>query len=252
MTVPEVPTAPPGSAFDPAAYRRARAAEGRLLDDALVARLPALPGSHPLAAEWALRGQTADRFRAWLAGTPAPRTVLDVGCGTGWFSAALAGVPGTRVIGIDLEGPELEQAKRVFAARQGIAFAAGDAETIDAARLAPDVIVLASVIQYLADPAAVIARLLRACRPAGSVHVLDSPLYRPDELAGAAERTAAHYARIGVPGQAAGYHHHAFGSFAELEPVVVQGRPPRWRLSLAARVGRPISPFPWLRFDRGT
>lgn len=249
MTAPAASTRP---GFDPAAYRRARAAEGRLLDDALVARLPILPAAHPLAGEWALRGRTAARFLAWLAGTPAPRIVLDLGCGTGWLTALAAGVPGTRAIGVDLEGPELEQARRVFAERAGTAFLAGDAETIDAAPLDPDVIVLAAVIQYLADPAGTVARLLRACRPGGSVHLLDSPLYRPDEVTAAAARTAAHYDGIGVPELAPAYHHHTIGAFAALRPVIVRGQPAPWRLALAARLGRPISPFPWLRFDHGT
>lgn len=236
--------------FDLDAYRRARAAEGRLLDDALVAGLPSLPSTHPLAGEWALRGQTAARFLAWLAGTPAPRTVLEVGCGTGWLAAAMARVPGTRAIGIDLDGPELGQARRVFGQPGGPAFVAGDAETVDAAPFAPDVIVLASVIQYLADPAEVVGRLLAACRPGGSVHVLDSPLYRPGEVAAAAGRTAAHYARIGLPELAATYHHHTAEAFAGLVPVVVRARPAAWRQRVATRLGRPISPFPWLRFDR--
>jgi ubiquinone/menaquinone biosynthesis C-methylase UbiE len=248
MTAPATTPRPAG--FDPDAYRRARAAEGRLLDDALVAGLPSLPSGHPLALESALRRQTAARFLAWLAGTPAPRTVLDVGCGTGWLAAAVARIPGTRAIGIDLDGPELDQARRVFGQPGGAAYIAGVAETFDAAALAPDVIVLASVIQYLADPAEVVGRLLAACRPGGSVHVLDSPLYRSDEVAAAAARTAAHYARIAVPELAAAYHHHTLEAFAGLAPVVVRARPAAWRQRVAARLGRPISPFPWLRFDR--
>ena len=245
------PTAGPGHAgFDPDSYRRARAIEGRLLDDALVARLPSLPASHPLAGEWALRGQTAARFMTWLEATPAPRTVLDIGCGTGWLTAVISGVPGTQAIGIDLEGPELDQARRVFVQPDGPAFVAGAAETVDAASFAPDVIVLASVIQYLADPAGVVTRLLGACRPGGSVHVLDSPLYRRDEVPAATARTATHYERIGIPEQAAAYHHHMLETFARLAPALVRARPPAWRATLAARLGRPISPFPWLRFDR--
>jgi SAM-dependent methyltransferase len=249
MTIPTASTRP---GFDVAAYRRARAAEGRLLDDALVASLPILPESHPLAGEWTLRGQTAGRLVAWLAGTPAPRTVLDLGCGTGWLTATLARVPGTRAIGVDLEGPELDQARRVFAAHEGVTFRAGDAATIDVSPVAPDVIVLASVIQYLRDPAEVVTRLLRSCRPGGSLHVLDSPLYDPDEVPVAAARTADHFASVGVPELAGGYHHHTLASFASLQPEVVRARPARWLLSLRARLGRPISPFPWLRFDRGT
>jgi SAM-dependent methyltransferase len=248
MTTPA--TTPRPAAFDPEAYRRAREAEGRLLDDDLIARLPSLPATHPLAGEWALRGQTAARFLSWLSGTPAPRTLLDIGCGTGWLTAAAARVPGSRAVGVDVDGPELEQARRVFGGPRGPVYVAGVAETFDAGELAPDVVVLASVIQYLADPAAVVGHLLAACRPGGSVHVLDSPLYRPAEVAAAAARTAAHYARIGLPELAAAYHHHGLGTFAGLAPVVVRARPAAWRQRLAARLGRPISPFPWLRFDR--
>ena len=243
-------TAPRLAGFDPDAYLRAREIEGRILDDALVARLPSLPRAHALAGEWALRGQSAARFMAWLETTPVPRTVLDVGCGTGWLAAAMARIPKTSSIGIDLDGPELDQARRVFAQPGGPRFVAAAAETVDAASFAPDVIVLASVIQYLADPAEVVARLLAACPPGGSVHVLDSPLYRPGEVAAAAARTAAHYTRIGVPELAAAYYHHTLEAFADLAPAVVRARPAAWRQRVAARLKRPVSPFPWLRFDR--
>ena len=150
MTMPTASTRP-GSIS--AAYRRARAAEGRLLDDALVARLPILPAAHPWAGEWALRGPDC-RPASW-PGSPGrrPREPPGPGLRNRLADRAVAGVPGTRAIGVDIEGPELEQARRVFAGRAATVFLAGDAATIDAAPLAPDVIVLASVIQYLPDPA---------------------------------------------------------------------------------------------------
>ena len=84
---------------------------------------------------------------------------------------------------------ELEQARRVFGGRPGLAFVAGD--LTDGAVVAdrPDLVVLASVIQYVPDPSTVLAAVAAGLGPGGEIHVLDSPVYEPAAV-GAAPASA--------------------------------------------------------------
>ena len=205
--MPERALSPP-----PAEWRRsyllARAREGRLLPDGLVAALPALPPAHPLSAEWAQRADSARRLLAHLARRPRPLRVVDLGCGCGWLSARIADLPTTHVTGVDATAEELAQARRVFGDRRNLRFVEADLTTVDLR--AGDVVVLASVLQYLAAPAELLRRWLSEVGAAGEVHVLDSPIYRAEHVDAARARTAAHYASIGVPEMAARYHHHTW------------------------------------------
>ena len=88
-----------------------------------------------------------------------------------------------------------------------------------------------------------------ASLPSGAeVHVLDSPLYRPAELAAARERTREHYGEVGAPEMARAYHHHCWETFAPLHFEVLY-RPDAPGRRFERRVlRRPRAPFPWLRF----
>jgi len=52
------------------AYLRARSAEGRLYPDDVVARLPLVPPSDPLAREWRMRADSATRLVGYLRRGP--------------------------------------------------------------------------------------------------------------------------------------------------------------------------------------
>src|SRR5256885_4716 len=94
----------------------------------------------------------------WWSATASP-------AGQGGLANRLATVEGTSVVGVDVNPVELDQARRVFAGRPHLRFVAGDLTgPIDAAAGA-DIAVVASVIQYLPDPAAVFAALLRQLPP---------------------------------------------------------------------------------------
>ena len=111
---------------------------------------------------------------------------------------------------------------------------------------APNVVVLASVVQYVPDLWVAVARLLGWLAPGGELHVLDSPLYRPEEIAAARERTRRYYAQLGVPQMAEAYHHHAWSALDGFD-VDVAYRPDSVRRRLERRLGRVRSPFPWIR-----
>ncbi len=233
-----------------AAYLLARSREGRLYPDAVVAQLPDVPASHPLRQEWRQRADSSRRLVRYLRGRSGPLRVLDLGCGNGWLAHLLAGIPGSDVTGIDTNEVELDQAARVFVA-PNLRFIWADISRMAAPPDRPDVVVMASAIQYVPDLASLVRRL-RSWLPAdGEVHLLDSPLYRPDELDGARERTRRHYADIGVPEMAAAYHHHVWQDLDPF-PYRVLYRPDAFLPRAARRgFGRPRSPFPWIRIAAG-
>jgi SAM-dependent methyltransferase len=231
-----------------AAYVRARYREGRLLPDPVVAALPAVGRDHPYADEWRCRADSTTRLLAYLERMGRPLSIVDLGCGNGWLAHRMAAVGGSAVVGVDSSAIELEQARRVFGAMPGLTFALGDfldgALPVERA----DVVVLASTIQYVPEPAALLDSLLHALGPGGEVHVLDSPVYGRDELVEARARSAEHFTRIGVPEMIGVYQHHDWASFGRHAYDVLY-RPGGTVLDrLRLRAGRPRSPFPWLRF----
>ena len=228
-------------------YLRAREREGRLYSDEFVRSLPSAPADHPLSAEWRLRADSSARLLRHLGGRRA-RRVVELGSGNGWLSAAIAAGlgPEARVVGLEANSVELEQARRVFADRANLAFVEGDLERDAGLPLdRPDAVVLASAIQYVEDLPALVARLRTLLAAGGEVHILDSPIYAPGDVPAARERTREHYEQIGIPEMAANYHHHTWDEVDPFRPIVAY-RPAAFAQRAAARLGRARSPFPWL------
>jgi SAM-dependent methyltransferase len=229
------------------AYLRARRREGRLLPDALVATLPDVPPGHPLHREWRMRQDSCGRLTAYLRARPHLRTVLDAGCGNGWLAARIAAMGAAHVVGIDVNEVELDQARRVFGHRANLEFRRHDLRGGLPVERA-DVVLLASVIQYVADPVALVRRLLDECGADAEVHVLDTPVYDAAEVPAARARTDRHYASIGVPEMSELYHHHDWGAFRSLPMAVLYSPGTAWRRAERHLLRRTRSPFPWIRF----
>jgi ubiquinone/menaquinone biosynthesis C-methylase UbiE len=234
-----------------ALYLEARSREGRLLPDVTVAALPDLPRGHPLAHEWRQRADSASRLVAYLRRRPRPMTIVDLGCGNGWLTNRLATIVDATVVGIDVNAVELEQARRVFGGRPGLAFVLGDLTDGAVVSDQPDVVVLASVIQYVPDPATVLAAIAAGLGPGREIHVLDSPIYEPSAVAAARQRTQRHYAGLGVPEMAARYFHHDRRIFDPLAAEVLYRPDTGWRRFERRALDRPRSPFPWIRIRSG-
>ncbi len=100
--------------------------------------------------------------------------VLDVGCGTGAITRGIAErvAPGGRALGVDVNAPFIEAARRAHGAIPGLTF-----EVADAYRLpfgdTFDIVTAARVLRWLADPLAAVRAMARAAKPAGRVIVLD-------------------------------------------------------------------------------
>jgi ubiquinone/menaquinone biosynthesis C-methylase UbiE len=118
--------------------------------------------------------QLADR----LSGL-APQSILDVGCGSGVWSLALAGrVPGARVTGLDL--PAVLEQFRARAGRLGlgdrVATIAGDMHSAPIPAGQWDLAVIANVLrlEQVAAARSLIERSVAALRPGGSLLIVDA------------------------------------------------------------------------------
>ncbi len=126
---------------------------------------------HLLAAEWLPALPDAER-RLHRSGA----RVLDLGCGTGHSSIALAkAYPTVSVRGVDLDEASIAEA-RANAADAGVAdrvtFAVGDAAGAHEAG-AYDLVTVFEALHDMADPIAVLASARAALAPGGSVFVGD-------------------------------------------------------------------------------
>lgn len=94
-------------------------------------------------------------------------TVLDLGCGTGYFQPALhERFPGARYIGLDIATGMLDYARR----ERGVedCWVAGDAEQLPLAAGSVDLVFSSLAIQWCQQPAALFAELARVLRPGGA------------------------------------------------------------------------------------
>ena len=104
----------------------------------------------------------------------APRAgerVLDIGCGAGQTSLAIAKAvgPDGGVVGLDISRPLLAVARRLAAERQAanLSFIEADAQTYSFEPAAFDALYSRFGVMFFADPKAAFANLLRALRPGG-------------------------------------------------------------------------------------
>ncbi|MBE0509674.1 MAG: malonyl-ACP O-methyltransferase BioC [Chromatiales bacterium] len=103
-----------------------------------------------------------------------PRQILDLGCGTGYCSAALAQrYPKARIVALDLSEAMLAHTRRRFSLwdrlRQRYALSCGDAAQLPFADGSFDMIFSSLTLQWCADLPRTFAELQRVLRPGGVV-----------------------------------------------------------------------------------
>ncbi len=132
--------------------------------------------------------QIADRTADLaLALVPAPRRILDVGCGTSYLLGRLAvRVPQAQVLaGIDA-APTMIEVARAAAADDRLRFVAGVAEHLPWPAASFDVVVSTTSFDHWADQQAGLAECARVLAPGGGLVLADlfSALLLPTLLAG--------------------------------------------------------------------
>jgi SAM-dependent methyltransferase len=112
-----------------------------------------------LVARELVRGLGVPRHRRWL----------DVGCGTGALvQAILENAEPDEVVGVDRSEEFVRHARATFASARA-AFQAGDAQALPVASRRFDAVVSGLVLNFVPDPAKMVAEMARAGRPGSAV-----------------------------------------------------------------------------------
>ncbi len=91
---------------------------------------------------------------------------VDVGCGTGRFSAGLAGYLGAKVLGLDPSAKMLAQARQTHA-NDRMSFVQGTAEAMPMLDQSADLLFLSMVIHHFPDKPGAFGQFARVLRPGG-------------------------------------------------------------------------------------
>ncbi len=94
-----------------------------------------------------------------------PRRILDLGCGTGWFTRKIAQTWPCQVTGVDLSPGMIKQASE--RSEQGIELMVADAESLPVPSNSFDVVFSNLMVQWCDDPRTVFAECRRVLRPGG-------------------------------------------------------------------------------------
>jgi SAM-dependent methyltransferase len=226
-------------------YITTRGLENRLYTDNELIRLPEIDADHTHYREWQLRQRSGRRIVRYLTGKKKALDVLEIGCGNGWMSHQLAGIPGTRVTGLDINFTELQQAARVFSDDPNLVFIHGDIRSGILYGKQFDCIVFAASIQYFASLKKIVYLSLSYLKPGGEIHIFDSHFYRPKELETARRRTVAYYTSLGYPEMADFYFHHGVRDLRSFHHKVLYNPNSFWN-----RLFRGKIPFLWVRITK--
>lgn len=219
-----------------------RSLENRLCTDEELIQLPETPDGHPHHREWEIRRHAASRLVRYLSGRKKALEILEVGCGNGWLTHHFADIPGTKVTGVDINFTELQQAARVFSNDPNLRFIHGDIRSGILGDRQFDYIVFAASIEYFPSFKKIIHFCLSSLRPAGEIHILDSPFYRPEQIDRARRQSQAYFASFGYPEMADYYYHHSLVDLRSFHHDLLHNP---W--SVRSRLLRAGNPHPWIR-----
>jgi ubiquinone/menaquinone biosynthesis C-methylase UbiE len=222
-------------------YIGLRLLEQRIYSDEELLMLPSIRKDHIHYQEWQIRKRSCNRLVHYLERKQTPLRILEVGCGNGWLSRRLSAVPGSKVIGSDVNFTELQQAARVFSHVPNLLFIYGDVQSEILEKMEFDCIVFASCVQYFPSIKDLVRDCLGLLITGGEIHILDSPFYKAAEKPDARKRTESYYQNLGFPEMANHYFHHTASDLREFEPEILY-QPS----SFQQYILKNKNPFPWL------
>jgi ubiquinone/menaquinone biosynthesis C-methylase UbiE len=222
-----------------------RRQENRLYSDDEVALLPDISTNHIHYKEWQIRKQSCEKLISALNKKHKPLTILEVGCGNGWFSKKLSKIPNSTVTGLDINFTELEQAQKVFSDCQNLYFKYGDLRSGILNEWKFDVIVFAASIQYFPLLPEILNCAYSHLNQNGEIHIIDTPFYAENELAAARKRSAEYYSQSGLQAMEQYYFHHSLQQLQPFTPRLVYNPG-----LLRNRLLKNKSPFPWICIEK--
>lgn len=205
-------------------YQQLREKEGWRVDDLVLQQFPQIPPGIPQEATWRFRMQSLHRFQRYLEKHLRKGSrILDLESGNKWISTALSR-QGYIVIGLEPGIDDYLQANRVFGKNPRLSWHHGPLDSLGENHEF-DLILLAASLQYFPSLTQVDQQLAPRLRASGSIHILDSKLYPPHQLAAARERSRQYYQAVGFPEMADYYFHH---SIEEAKSLGYKRRWPPW------------------------
>ena len=222
-------------------YLAIRQQEGRIYSDEEVRLLPKVLRGHQYFKEWNVRRISSRKLLRHIARNGHICNILDVGCGNGWLSAKLAKVAKGNVTGVDINAVELAQARKVFGEIPNLRFINGDIRSGILLDQRYDLLVFAASIQYFPSLNEILTVAIRHLTLQGEIHILDSHLYRPSEIAEARMRSQTYYTQSGFCEMSAYYFHHCLEDLKQFSFSVLNS--PH---SLVTKLMFHKNPFHWV------
>lgn len=226
-------------------YLRLRLQEGRLYTDQELEKLPVINRQHPYYSEWMIRRRSTKKLVQYIERNKNGSDILEIGCGNGWLTRQLASVTGARVIGVDINYMELQQAARVFHHIPNLHFIYTDIRNEPFREKKFDLAVFAASIQYFEMLPEILDKVLKLLKPGGEIHILDSPFYSPTEIQAAKQRSRVYYEQAGFPAMTSCYFHHSLNELHDYHPEILFD-PNNWISQLQLSK----NPFHWIRIRK--
>jgi len=181
----------------------------RIYSDDQLRKLPDISKDHPHYKEWLIRKKSCKQIIRYLESKKNILHILEIRCGNGWFSYQLSRIPGSKIIGLDINLTELQQAARVFGKNSKLKFIFGDIRSGILKDIKFDIILFPGVIQYFRDLREIIDMSLSHLFPGGEIHLIDSRFYKSGEIASARKETRLYYESLGMTDMQDYYYHHS-------------------------------------------
>jgi 2-polyprenyl-3-methyl-5-hydroxy-6-metoxy-1,4-benzoquinol methylase len=188
--------------------------EKRLLTDCQLMFLPDIEPTHIHYKEWQIRKHSSQKLIAYLKKKNKPLNILEIGCGNGWLSSNMAAIKNTNVIGLDINGFEIDQAKRVFK-KSNLKFMCEYFYPGMFSLANFDIILFAASISYFPMVKSILRDALACLAADGEIHIMDTPFYKRDEIEDAAQSSNNHFKVLGYPEMGRYYFHHAINDIKQ-------------------------------------